>query len=177
MHVILATQRPSVDVITGIIKANFPTRIAFRVSQKVDSRTILDEQGAEHLLGRGDMLVKMNGTNETRRVQCPFVSEEEVQKITDFLRTQGTPVYDENIIKPRDDDGNPEEEDDVELDPLYDAAVRIVADTGRCSTSWLQRKLNLGYNRAARIVEVMEKRGVVGPANGAKEREVLIGSI
>jgi S-DNA-T family DNA segregation ATPase FtsK/SpoIIIE len=177
MHVILATQRPSVDVITGIIKANFPTRIAFRVSQKVDSRTILDEQGAEHLLGRGDMLVKMNGTNETRRVQCPFVSEEEVQKITDFLRTQGTPIYDENIIKPRDDDGNPEEDDDAELDPLYDAAVRIVADTRRCSTSWLQRKLNLGYNRAARIVEVMEKRGLVGPSNGAKEREVLIGSI
>jgi S-DNA-T family DNA segregation ATPase FtsK/SpoIIIE len=177
MHVILATQRPSVDVITGIIKANFPTRIAFRVSQKVDSRTILDEQGAEHLLGRGDMLIKMNGTNETRRVQCPFVSEEEVQTITDFLRTQGTPVYDENITKPRDDDGNAEEDDEAELDPLYDAAVRIVADTRRCSTSWLQRKLNLGYNRAARIVEVMEKRGLVGPANGAKEREVLIGSI
>jgi S-DNA-T family DNA segregation ATPase FtsK/SpoIIIE len=176
MHVILATQRPSVDVITGIIKANFPTRIAFRVSQKVDSRTILDEQGAEHLLGKGDMLVKMNGTNETRRVQCPFVSEEEVQKITDFLRTQGTPVYDDNILKPRDDETQ-EEEDDAELDPLYDQAVRVVADTRRCSTSWLQRKLNLGYNRAARIVEVMEKRGLVGPANGAKEREVLIGSI
>jgi S-DNA-T family DNA segregation ATPase FtsK/SpoIIIE len=177
MHVILATQRPSVDVITGIIKANFPTRIAFRVSQKVDSRTILDEQGAEHLLGRGDMLVKMNGTNDTRRVQCPFVSEEEVQRITDFLRTQGSPIYDENIIKPRDEDGNPADADDDDLDPLYDAAVRIVADTRRCSTSWLQRKLNLGYNRAARIVEFMEKRGVVGPANGAKEREVLIGSI
>ncbi len=176
MHVILATQRPSVDVITGIIKANFPTRIAFRVAQKVDSRTILDEQGAEHLLGRGDMLVKMNGTNETRRVQCPFVSEEEVQKITDFLRTQGTPIYDDNILKPRDDE-SAENEDDVELDPLYDSAVRIVADTRRCSTSWLQRKLNLGYNRAARIVEVMEKRGLVGPANGAKEREVLIGSL
>ncbi len=176
MHVILATQRPSVDVITGIIKANFPTRIAFRVAQKVDSRTILDEQGSEHLLGRGDMLVKMNGTNDTRRVQCPFVSEEEVQRITDFLRTQGSPVYDENILKPRDDEAS-ETEDDVELDPLYDQAVRIVADTRRCSTSWLQRKLNLGYNRAARIVEVMEKRGLVGPANGAKEREVLLGSI
>jgi S-DNA-T family DNA segregation ATPase FtsK/SpoIIIE len=176
MHVILATQRPSVDVITGIIKANFPTRIAFRVSQKVDSRTILDEQGSEHLLGRGDMLVKMNGTNETRRVQCPFVSEEEVQRITDFLRTQGTPVYDDNILKPRDDESENEEEA-VEMDPLYDSAVRVVADTRRCSTSWLQRKLNLGYNRAARIVEVMEKRGLVGPANGAKEREVLIGSI
>jgi S-DNA-T family DNA segregation ATPase FtsK/SpoIIIE len=176
MHVILATQRPSVDVITGIIKANFPTRIAFRVSQKVDSRTILDEQGAEHLLGRGDMLIKMNGTNETRRVQCPFVSEEEVQKVTDFLRLQGTPVYDENILKPRDDEAADEDEE-AEMDPLYDAAVRIVADTRRCSTSWLQRKLNLGYNRAARIVEVMEKRGLVGPSNGAKEREVLIGSI
>jgi S-DNA-T family DNA segregation ATPase FtsK/SpoIIIE len=177
MHVILATQRPSVDVITGIIKANFPTRIAFRVSQKVDSRTILDEQGAEHLLGRGDMLIKMNGTNETRRVQCPFVSEEEVQKVTDFLRLQGTPVYDENILKPRDDEAAEGEDEEAEMDPLYDAAVRIVADTRRCSTSWLQRKLNLGYNRAARIVEVMEKRGLVGPANGAKEREVLIGSI
>jgi S-DNA-T family DNA segregation ATPase FtsK/SpoIIIE len=177
MHVILATQRPSVDVITGIIKANFPTRIAFRVSQKVDSRTILDEQGAEHLLGRGDMLIKMNGTNETRRVQCPFVSEEEVQKVTDFLRLQGTPVYDENILKPRDDEAAEGDDDEAEMDPLYDSAVRIVADTRRCSTSWLQRKLNLGYNRAARIVEVMEKRGLVGPANGAKEREVLIGSI
>jgi S-DNA-T family DNA segregation ATPase FtsK/SpoIIIE len=177
MHVILATQRPSVDVITGIIKANFPTRIAFRVAQKVDSRTILDEQGAEHLLGKGDMLVKMNGTNETRRVQCPFISEEEVQRLTDFLRGQGAPVYDENILKPRDDEPNAAEEDATEQDPLYDAAVRIVADTRRCSTSWLQRKLNLGYNRAARIVEVMEKRGLVGPANGAKEREVLISSL
>jgi S-DNA-T family DNA segregation ATPase FtsK/SpoIIIE len=176
MHVILATQRPSVDVITGIIKANFPTRIAFRVAQKVDSRTILDEQGAEHLLGRGDMLVKMNGTNETRRVQCPFISEEEVQRVTDILRSQGAPVYDENILKPRDDEQTTVE-DETEQDPLYDSAVRIVADTRRCSTSWLQRKLNLGYNRAARIVEVMEKRGLVGPANGAKEREVLIGSI
>jgi DNA segregation ATPase FtsK/SpoIIIE, S-DNA-T family len=177
MHVILATQRPSVDVITGIIKANFPTRIAFRVAQKVDSRTILDEQGAEHLLGRGDMLIKMNGTNDTRRVQCPFVSEEEVQKVTDFLRLQGAPVYDENILKPRDDEAGDGENEEAEMDPLYDAAVRIVADTRRCSTSWLQRKLNLGYNRAAKIVECMEKRGLVGPANGAKEREVLIGSI
>jgi len=122
------------------------------------------------------MLVKMNGTNDTRRVQCPFISEEEVQRLTDFLRTQGTPVYDENILKPRDDDPTTVEEE-AEQDPLYDAAVRIVADTRRCSTSWLQRKLNLGYNRAARIVEVMEKRGLVGPSNGAKEREVLIGSL
>ncbi len=176
MHVILATQRPSVDVITGMIKANFPTRIAFRVAQKVDSRTILDEQGAEHLLGRGDMLVKMNGSNDTRRVQCPFCSEEEVQRVTDFLRLQGEPVYDEAILKPRDDDGAAMEED-AEDDPLYDAAVRVVADTRRCSTSWIQRKLGVGYNRAAKIVEAMEKRGVVGPASGSKDREVLIGSL
>jgi S-DNA-T family DNA segregation ATPase FtsK/SpoIIIE len=175
MHVILATQRPSVDVITGMIKANFPTRIAYRVSQKVDSRTILDEQGAEHLLGKGDMLIKLNGTNETMRVQCPMVSEEEVQAVTDFLRSQGVPVYDDNILKPRDDDdANKASDDDAEQDPMYDQAVQLVADTRRCSTSWLQRKLEIGYNRAARIVETMERRGLVGPANGAKDREVLL---
>jgi S-DNA-T family DNA segregation ATPase FtsK/SpoIIIE len=177
MHVILATQRPSVDVITGMIKANFPTRIAFRVAQKVDSRTILDEQGAEHLLGRGDMLIKMNGANDTKRVQCPFCSEEEVQRITDFLRLQGEPVYDEAILKPRDDEGEEVDTADAEADAMYDAAVRIVADTRRCSTSWIQRKLGVGYNRAAKIVEAMEKRGLVGPANGAKDREVLIAPI
>ncbi|MEO8796755.1 MAG: DNA translocase FtsK, partial [Polyangiaceae bacterium] len=174
MHVILATQRPSVDVITGMIKANFPTRIAFRVAQKVDSRTILDEQGAEHLLGRGDMLIKLNGTNETKRVQCPMITEEEVQAVTDHIRSQGEPVYDENILKPRDDEESTEDEEDSEQDAMYDDAVRIVADTHRCSTSWLQRKLGLGYNRAARIVETMERRGLVGPSNGAKDREVLI---
>ncbi len=174
MHVILTTQRPSVDVITGMIKANFPTRIAYRVAQKVDSRTILDEQGAEHLLGKGDMLIRLNGTNDTRRVQCPWVSEEEVQLVTDFLRTQGAPVYDENILKPRDEDEESPPEEDAEQDAMYDQAVRLVAETRRCSTSWLQRKLALGYNRAARIVETMERRGLVGPANGAKDREVLI---
>jgi DNA segregation ATPase FtsK/SpoIIIE, S-DNA-T family len=174
MHVILATQRPSTDVITGTIKANFPTRIAYRVAQKVDSRTILDEQGAEHLLGMGDFLIKLNGTGETKRVQCPWVSEEEVQRVTDYLRTLGEPVYDDNILRPRDDDEAAAEEGDAEQDPLYDDAVRLVADTRRCSTSWLQRKLMLGYNRAARIVEMMERRGLVGPANGAKDREVLV---
>ncbi len=177
MHVILATQRPSVDVITGMIKANFPTRIAFRVAQKIDSRTILDEQGAEHLLGRGDMLVKLNGQNDTKRVQCPWVSEEEVQAVTDFLRLQGEPVYDENILKPRDDDADGNAEEDAEQDAMYDDAMRIVAETRRCSTSWLQRKLGLGYNRAARIVETMERRGVVGPPNGSKDREVLISTM
>jgi S-DNA-T family DNA segregation ATPase FtsK/SpoIIIE len=177
MHVILATQRPSTDVITGTIKANFPTRIAYRVSQRVDSRTILDEQGAEHLLGMGDMLIRLNGTGETKRVQCPWVSEEEVQRVTDCLREQGEPVYDDNILKPRDDDAAEDAEEDAEQDQLYDDAVRVVADTRRCSTSWLQRKLGLGYNRAARIVEMMERRGLVGPANGAKDREVLVDAL
>ncbi|MCU0694179.1 MAG: DNA translocase FtsK, partial [Polyangiaceae bacterium] len=174
MHVILATQRPSVDVITGMIKANFPTRVAFKVTQRTDSRTILDEQGAEHLLGRGDMLVKLNGMNETRRVQCPFVSEDEVERLTDFLRKQGDPEYDESILQPRDDDAQTGAHDDAEQDPKYDEAVQIVAETRRCSTSWLQRKLGIGYNRAAKIVEIMEKSGLVGPAQGAKDREVLI---
>jgi DNA segregation ATPase FtsK/SpoIIIE, S-DNA-T family len=173
MHVILATQRPSVDVITGMIKANFPSRIAFKVTQRNDSRTILDEQGAEHLLGRGDMLVKLNGSNETRRVQCPFVSEEEVERVTSFLRQQGEPEYDDSILQPRDDDGESGVED-AEQDVKYDEAVQIVAETRRCSTSWLQRKLGIGYNRAAKIVEMMEKRGLVGAAQGAKDREVLI---
>ena len=173
MHVILATQRPSVDVITGVIKANFPTRIAYRVSQKVDSRTILDEQGAEHLLGMGDMLIKMNGTNDTKRVQCPWVSEEEVQRVTDFLRTQGEPTYDDNILRARDDEDEDPEADAAE-DAMYQDAVNLVRETQRCSTSWLQRKLQLGYNRAARIVEMMERRGLVGPSNGAKDREVLM---
>ncbi|MGO9835666.1 MAG: DNA translocase FtsK 4TM domain-containing protein [Polyangiaceae bacterium] len=176
MHVILATQRPSTDVITGTIKANFPTRIAYRVAQKVDSRTILDEQGAEHLLGMGDLLIKLNGTGEMKRVQCPWVSEEEVQRVTDYLRTLGEPVYDDNILRPRDDE-EAAEEGDAEQDPLYDDAVRLVAETRRCSTSWLQRKLMLGYNRAARIVEMMERRGLVGPSNGAKDREVLVDPI
>jgi S-DNA-T family DNA segregation ATPase FtsK/SpoIIIE len=179
MHVILATQRPSVDVITGMIKANFPSRIAFKVAQRNDSATILDQQGAEHLLGRGDMLVKLNGTTDIKRVQCPFASEEEVQRVTDYLRTQGEPEYDENIVRARDDDANGEELDpgDAENDPLYDAAVRVVAETRKCSTSWIQRKLGIGYNRAAKIVETMEKRGVVGPALGTKPRDILISPI
>jgi S-DNA-T family DNA segregation ATPase FtsK/SpoIIIE len=173
MHVVLATQRPSVDVITGMIKANFPSRIGFRVAQKVDSRTILDEMGAELLLGRGDMLVKLNGGTDTRRVQCPFVSEEEVNGLTDYLRAQGAPEYNDAILKAAEDEQD-EEGGDEPLDARYDEAVRIVAETQRCSTSWLQRKMTIGYNRAAKIVEMMEKRGVVGPPNGAKDREVFV---
>jgi S-DNA-T family DNA segregation ATPase FtsK/SpoIIIE len=173
MHVVLATQRPSVDVITGMIKANFPTRIGFRVAQKVDSRTILDEQGAELLLGRGDMLVKLNGSNDTRRVQCPFVSEEEVSRLTDYLRTQGAPEYHEAILTAADDQSVAGGEDEP-ADARFEEAVLIVRETQRCSTSWLQRKMTIGYNRAAKIVEMMEKRGMVGPPNGAREREVLL---
>ncbi len=177
MHVILATQRPSVDVITGMIKANFPTRIAFKVAQKIDSGTILDERGAEHLLGKGDMLIKLYGTNETRRVQCPWISEEEVLAVTDHLRAQGEPVYDENIIRPRDDEDGEGQAEDGEQDAMYDQAVAVVTQTGKCTISWLQRKLGLGYNRAAKIVETMERRGIVGPANGAKEREILVSNL
>ena len=173
MHVVLATQRPSVDVITGMIKANFPSRIGFRVAQKVDSRTILDEQGAELLLGKGDMLVKLNGSTDTRRVQCPFVSEEEVAALTEFVRKQGSPQYHEAILAASDDE---DEGDDGEeaSDPRFEEAVRIVRDTQRCSTSWLQRKMTIGYNRAAKIVEMMERRGYVGPPNGARDREVMM---
>jgi S-DNA-T family DNA segregation ATPase FtsK/SpoIIIE len=174
IHVILATQRPSVDVITGMIKANFPTRIAFRVAQKVDSRTILDAQGAEHLLGKGDMLIKLNGTSELKRVQCPFVLEEEVQRVCDHLRAQGEPEYDLAIVRSRDDEQEANDAGSAEADPLYDQAVRIVAETRKCSTSWIQRKLGIGYNRAAKIVEAMEKHGVIGPPNGTKPRDILI---
>jgi S-DNA-T family DNA segregation ATPase FtsK/SpoIIIE len=174
MHVVVATQRPSVDVITGTIKANFPSRIAFRVSQRVDSKTILDEQGAELLLGRGDMLVKLNGSTDTHRAQCPFVSEEEVSRLTDALRAQGAPEYHEAILLASPEDGD-ESGDEQEVDARFEEAVRIVTDTQRCSTSWLQRKMTIGYNRAAKIVEMMERRGLVGPPNGARDREVLMG--
>jgi S-DNA-T family DNA segregation ATPase FtsK/SpoIIIE len=173
MHVVLATQRPSVDVITGMIKANFPSRISFRVAQKVDSRTILDEMGADLLLGRGDMLVKLNGDTDIRRVQCPFVSEEEVSLLTDYLRAQGAPEYNDAILKAAEDEQD-EDGGGEATDARYDEAVRIVAETQRCSTSWLQRKMTIGYNRAAKIVEMMEKRGVVGPPNGAKDRDVFV---
>ncbi len=176
LHVMLATQRPSVDVITGMIKANFPSRVAFLVAQRVDSRTILDEQGAEMLLGRGDMLVKLNGSNQVRRVQCPFISEDEVSALTDRLRAQGKPQYFDAILKASEEDSDGAAEED-KMDARFDEAVRIVGETQRCSTSWLQRKMTIGYNRAAKIVEAMERRGIVGPANGAKDREVLISAI
>ncbi|MEM9073289.1 MAG: DNA translocase FtsK 4TM domain-containing protein, partial [Myxococcota bacterium] len=173
IHVILATQRPSVDVITGMIKANFPARMAFKVSQREDSKTILGRVGAQNLLGRGDMLMIPPGSSELQRVHSAFISEEEVAETCDALRAQGKPVYDQNILKPRDDDGGPGAKTD---DPLYDKAVAIVAQAQYCSISHLQRQLSIGYNKAAKLVEKMEKEGVVGPASrkAGGRREVLI---
>ncbi len=179
IHVILATQRPSVDVITGMIKANFPARVAFKVSQREDSKTILGRQGAEHLLGMGDMLMIPPGASDLKRVHSAYISEDEVSQLCDFLRTQGKPVYDENILRPRDEEdgdgpigaGGPKSDD-----PVYDKAVAIVAQAGYCSISHLQRQLGVGYNKAAKLVERMEKEGVVGPASGKAggRRDVLI---
>ena len=178
IHVILATQRPSVDVITGMIKANFPARIGFKVSQREDSKTILGRQGAEHLLGMGDMLMIPPGASDLMRVHSAYVSEDEIKALCDHLREQGRPVYDEDIIKPREDDEGGElgEEGGGSDDPLYDRAVACVAQAGYCSISHIQRQLGIGYNKAAKLVERMEKEGVVGPPSGKAggRREVLV---
>jgi DNA segregation ATPase FtsK/SpoIIIE, S-DNA-T family len=177
IHVILATQRPSVDVITGMIKANFPSRIAYKVSQREDSKTILGRTGAEHLLGLGDMLTLLPGSNDLKRVHSAYISEDEVKGVCDFLRAQGVPVYDDDILKPRDDEDDPDMVGALATDdPLYDRAVAIVAQAGYCSISHIQRNLNVGYNKAAKLVERMEKEGVVGPASGKAggRREVFI---
>jgi len=173
IHVILATQRPSVDVITGMIKANFPARVAFKVSQRQDSMTILGRSGAEHLLGMGDMLMIPPGASELERVHAAFVSEEEVKAMCDFLREQGDPEYQEEILKPREEGGLGSESDD----PLYDKAVAVVANAGYCSISHVQRQLSVGYNKAAKLVERMEQEGVVGPpsSKAGGRREVLVG--
>ncbi|MGB3052824.1 MAG: DNA translocase FtsK 4TM domain-containing protein [Polyangiales bacterium] len=173
IHVILATQRPSVDVITGMIKANFPARVAFKVAQRQDSMTILGRSGAEHLLGMGDMLMIPPGSGDLHRVHAAYVSEEEVRSVCDFLREQGEPEYQEEILKPRDDEGFGSESDD----PLYDKAVAAVANAGYCSISHVQRQLSVGYNKAAKLVEQMEQEGVVGPpsSKAGGRREVLVG--
>jgi S-DNA-T family DNA segregation ATPase FtsK/SpoIIIE len=172
IHLILATQRPSVDVITGIIKANFPTRISFQVSSKVDSRTILDQMGAEKLLGAGDMLFIPPGTSKLTRIHGAYVSDREIERIVDFVRKQGKPAYDESITEyePEATEG---EKQDGEFDEKYDEAVALVTDLGQASISLVQRYLKIGYNRAARIIEKMESEGVVGPSDGAKPRKVL----
>ncbi len=173
IHIIMATQRPSVDVITGTIKANFPTRISFQVSSKIDSRTILGEQGAEQLLGKGDMLF-MSAANRIIRIHAPFVSETEIEKINNFLRTQAEPDYVDEILNFADEkDGDNASFSDGDKDNLYSAAVDIVKNEGKASTSFLQRKLQIGYNRAARIMDMMEQEGIVSKANHVGKRDVL----
>ncbi len=172
IHLILATQRPSVDVITGVIKANFPTRISFQVSSKVDSRTILDQLGAESLLGAGDMLFMPPGTSKLARIHGPFVSEKEIDRIVMFIKKQGQPSFDPSITEYRPETSSAESDEDV--DEKYDEAVALVADLGQASISLVQRYLKVGYNRAARMIERMEADGIVGPADGAKPRKVLV---
>jgi S-DNA-T family DNA segregation ATPase FtsK/SpoIIIE len=173
IHLIVATQRPSVDIVAGLIKANFPARISFLVSSRVDSRIILDSTGAEQLLGKGDMLFLQPGTSKLLRIQGALISDEERESITEFLKSQAKPEYNQEITKIEESDTQPEIEE--EKDELYFEALRIIAETRQASISMLQRKLKIGYNRAARIVEIMEKEGVIGQQESAgKPREVFI---
>ena len=177
IHLMLATQRPSADIITGVIKANFPSRISCQLRSWQDSMTILGSKGAEALLGMGDMLILPPTSPNLQRVHGAFVSDEEIARVVDFLRKQGTPIYDESILRPRDDEAAEGEEGGgaaEDRDAMYDTCLALVSEMKSVSTSMLQRKLKLGYNRAARIIEQMEKEGIVGPANGSKPREVLI---
>jgi len=174
MHLILATQRPSVDVLTGLIKANFPTRMSFKVSSKIDSRTILDASGAEHLLGKGDMLFMAPGTSRMQRIHAAYISEKEISRIVTFLKEQRPASYDESVMKIAEesesfDDG----EAGGDYDEKYDEAVEFVCESGQASISMVQRRLRVGYNRAARMIEIMEREGIVGPSDGSKPREVL----
>jgi S-DNA-T family DNA segregation ATPase FtsK/SpoIIIE len=171
VHLILATQRPSVYVITGTIKNNFPSRIAFQVTSDIDSRTILDQKGAKQLLGMGDMLYMDRG-KEPRRIHGCFVSEAEIEKVVDFVRKQAKAAYNMDITKAEVETDEADEE--RAHDPLYDKAVQLVAEAQKVSTSMLQRRLNVGYNRAAKIVERMEEDGAIGPPNGSKPREVFV---
>ncbi len=172
IHLLLATQRPSVDVLTGIIKANFPARISFQVSSRTDSRTILDTGGAERLLGAGDMLFLPPGTSKLQRIHGAFVSEKEVRRVVEFWKAQGEPEYETAILTPSSgEEGGFEEE---EVDELYEQAVELVIKTGQASISMLQRRLRVGYNRAARMIERMEREGIVGPSDGVRPRPVLV---
>ena len=179
IHLVLATQRPSVDVITGLIKANFPARISFRVATKVDSRTILDANGAEALLGKGDMLYLPSGSARVHRLHAPFVTEKEIAAVVEFWKAQGSAEYEEKFLQaPKDEHGSGEagpagEDGDEENDPLYNDGVRLVVEFGKASTSLLQRRLRIGYGRAAHLIDLMERDGIVGAADGPKPREVL----
>jgi S-DNA-T family DNA segregation ATPase FtsK/SpoIIIE len=174
MHLVLATQRPSVDVITGLIKANFPARISFRVATRVDSRTILDVMGSEHLLGKGDMLFLPPGSSRLTRVHGAYVTEGEIDQVVESWKAQAQPDYDQTfLIAPPSDDAEEPEEFDGEEDPMYQDAVRVVLEMGKASTSTLQRRLRLGYGRAARILDMMHREGIIGPPDGSRPREVL----
>lgn len=176
MHLVLATQRPSVDVITGLIKANFPSRISFRVATRVDSRTVLDSMGAEHLLGKGDMLFLPPGSSRLTRVHGAYVTEAETNQVVDFWKEQARPEYDESfLLTPPSEEEEPDDTEGFEggQDPMYEDAVRVVVEMGKASTSTLQRRLRLGYGRAARILDVMQRDGIIGPPDGSKPREVL----
>jgi S-DNA-T family DNA segregation ATPase FtsK/SpoIIIE len=171
IHLILATQRPSVDVLTGLIKANFPSRISYRVAARVDSRTILDSIGAEHLLGRGDMLFLPPGSARLTRIHGAFVTEQEVARLTAYLRKAGRPQYDDSVGKP---ERAAEAAEVLDRDDLFDEAVRFVVQSGQASTSMLQRRFRIGFSRAGRLVDLMERDGIVGPADGSKPREILV---
>ncbi len=173
MHIIIATQRPSADVLTGTIKANFPTRISFQVSSKIDGRIIMDQGGAQSLLGNGDMLFCPPGTGKLMRIQGAYISEKEIAKITGFLKEQRQPDYDENVTK-GDEDQEVKDFDDAEYDEKYDEAVAVVTQSGQASISYVQRRLRIGYNRAARLIEIMEHEGIIGPQIGTKPREILV---
>jgi S-DNA-T family DNA segregation ATPase FtsK/SpoIIIE len=184
IHLILATQRPSVDVITGLIKANFPARISFRVASKVDSRTILDSNGSESLLGKGDMLYLPAGSSRLHRIHGPLVTEDEIVAVCDFWRAQAQAKYNEQLLEaPKDENGKPLPGADGEVeggdgdhdDDLFQDAVRVVCEAGRASTSTLQRRLRIGYGRAAHLIDLMEKDGIVGPPDGTRPRELLKG--
>jgi len=173
---VLATQRPSVDVITGLIKANIPARIGFQVSSKIDSRTILDQMGAETLLGKGDMLYMPPGTSYPDRIHGAFVSDQEVHKVVNFLKSKSEPDYIDEILNPNDSIDNilSESGPSGEKDPLYDEAVQIVLSSKKASISYVQRNLRIGYNRAARIIEDMEKAGLVTPMQNNGNREIIV---
>jgi S-DNA-T family DNA segregation ATPase FtsK/SpoIIIE len=173
LHLILATQRPSVDVLTGLIKANFPSRISFRVAARVDSRTILDSIGAEHLLGRGDMLFLPPGTARLLRIHGAYVTEHEIARLTSYLRKVARPVYDESVGKP---ESRGESIDVEERDGIFDDAVRFILQSGQASTSMLQRRFRIGFSRAGRLIDTMEREGIIGPADGSRPREVLVDS-
>ena len=180
IHLVLATQRPSVDVITGLIKANFPARMSFRVATKVDSRTILDANGAEALLGRGDMLYLPSGSARVHRLHAPYVTEKEIAAVVEFWRAQGTAEYAEQFLQaPREEredgglEADGEADEEAANDPLYEDAVKLVVEFGKASTSLLQRRLRIGYGRAAHLIDLMERDGIVGAADGPKPREVL----